>query len=85
MPRAAQAYTEHVGQCEADKYSHSDDQAWDNGRLVAQGQAKDDIGGSTGAARVSHVLCKSERYSVACKYLIRILSTLSEYGCALLE
>ena len=46
----------HVGQAEADENADGDDQAGDDGRLVAQRQAKDDVGGGTSATRIRHFL-----------------------------
>ena len=48
--------SEHVGQGEADEDGNGDDDAGDDGRLVAEGQAEDDVGGGSGAASISHVL-----------------------------
>ena len=46
----------HVGQGEGDKDAGGDDQAGHNGALVAEGQAKDDVGGCAGAAGVAQLL-----------------------------
>ncbi len=46
----------HVGQREADVDADGDDEAGDDGGLVAQRQAKDDVSGGTSAASVSHIL-----------------------------
>ena len=50
----------HVGQGEGHVDADGDDEAGENGRLVAKGQAKDDICGGTSAARVGHVLHQQE-------------------------
>jgi len=49
-----------VSQGEADKDADSNDDAGDDGRLVSQSQAEDDVSSSTGLARVSHILHKKE-------------------------
>lgn len=46
----------HVGQGEADEDGDGDNNAGDDGRLVAKGQAENDVGGSTCSARISHIL-----------------------------
>ena len=46
----------HVCQGETDVDGHCDDDAGDDGGLVAQSQAKDDVGSSSGLARLGHIL-----------------------------
>lgn len=47
---------EHVGQGEADEDADSDDQARNDGRLVAQSQPEDDVSGCTSLASIGHIL-----------------------------
>ena len=46
----------HVGQGKGNKDAGGDDQAGDDGTLVAEGQAKDDVGCRAGAAGVAQLL-----------------------------
>ncbi len=49
-----------MSQGEADKDADGDDNAGDDGGLVSQSQTKDDVSGSAGLARVSHILHNTE-------------------------
>lgn len=37
-------------------HAESDGNGWEDNTLVAQGQAKDDVGGPSSAAGISHIL-----------------------------
>ena len=50
----------HVGQGEGDIDADGDDEAGDDGGLVAQRQAKDDVSGSASAAGVGHILRRAK-------------------------
>lgn len=54
----------HVGQREADVDADGDHEAGNDGGLVAQRKAEDNVSGSASAARVSHILPLHEKTSV---------------------